>query len=215
MARLYADLPQRVMGLRCSQHRSFKMTQVLSHYKKHFRAKAKKEDLLNRMVLLEAEITETQKEFIRHWMVRRSEKFDEALKEAECSVCMEYFTRNHFPWNPITASCNHKLTTCCNSCIKQSVEGQIEDQPFDQISCPECPGRLTRDMVAKFSSPEAFERYILKQSEWNITLLTRIPGTPRKALSRLSRKWKAMSSVLRQIASQVSFMEAATINPSW
>lgn len=78
-------------------------------------------------------------------------------RNSECSVCMESFARDNFPSQNVTASCNHEVTVC-TTCTRRSVEVQMEDQPYNQVSCPECPERLAEDGVGKFSDPENFAR---------------------------------------------------------
>jgi hypothetical protein len=79
MAQRYADLPKRIMGLRCSQHRAIKMIQVLDHYNKQCVRAAKKAQMLKLMVLLEEEITDAEKKVIGDWMLSESRDFKEAL----------------------------------------------------------------------------------------------------------------------------------------
>ena len=162
MLRSYEEPPRKVFCFIYSQLRVIRMTEVLSHYKKHFRPKAKKEDLLKKIDSLMAEVPRSEAQLIADWLTSGSGRFEEALKNGECSVCMEYFPKSnsyaYFPERPITTSCNHKVMVC-KSCIKQSIDLQIDDQHYDQVSCPECPEKLKIDIVAKFSSPAAFERY--------------------------------------------------------
>jgi len=77
------------------------------------------------------------------------------LHRRHCRVCLELFFRDNVLL--ITPSCNHEVAVC-DSCITQSVESQIDEQPHDQISCPECHERLTQEVVARFASAEAFQR---------------------------------------------------------
>ena len=76
----------------------------------------------------------------------------------ECTVCMEEFDADRFPQENITSACEHE-PTICNSCLTQSVDSQIQDKPWDQISCPECLKLLSFDGVKKMASAASFERY--------------------------------------------------------
>jgi hypothetical protein len=76
----------------------------------------------------------------------------------ECAVWMESLGLDSFPKHKTTPLCNHSPITC-SSCLRQSIESEISDRPWDQIQCPDCPELLPFDSVKAIVSPEAFERY--------------------------------------------------------
>ncbi|TEY81986.1 hypothetical protein BOTCAL_0030g00470 [Botryotinia calthae] len=75
----------------------------------------------------------------------------------ECSICAEELALANFP-NRITDGCAHD-SSCCLTCISQSIGVQIETIQWDQISCPECPQLLSFDDVKTFASEGDFDRY--------------------------------------------------------
>ncbi|ATZ53317.1 hypothetical protein BCIN_09g01870 [Botrytis cinerea B05.10] len=75
----------------------------------------------------------------------------------ECSICAEERAFADFP-DRITAGCLHD-SSCCNTCLSQSIGAQIESIQWDQISCPECPELLSFDNVKSFASEADFARY--------------------------------------------------------
>lgn len=75
----------------------------------------------------------------------------------ECSICAEELALVNFP-NRITTGCAHD-SSCCLTCLSQSIGVQIETIQWDQISCPECPELLSFENVKTFASEGDFDRY--------------------------------------------------------
>ncbi|TGO23807.1 hypothetical protein BPAE_0121g00240 [Botrytis paeoniae] len=75
----------------------------------------------------------------------------------ECSICAEELAVAAFP-NRITAGCAHD-SSCCLTCLSQSIGVQVESIEWDQITCPECPELLAFDNVKSFASEADFARY--------------------------------------------------------
>ncbi|KAK6599507.1 hypothetical protein H4I95_08382 [Botrytis cinerea] len=75
----------------------------------------------------------------------------------ECSICAEELALANFP-NRITTGCVHD-SSCCLTCLSQSIGAQIETVQWDQISCPECPELLSFENVKTFASEGDFDRY--------------------------------------------------------
>jgi IBR domain, a half RING-finger domain len=67
-AKCYPGFPKRIFGLKCSQHRVFKMRDVLGYYRKKFGQRASKERLLKLLVNLEGEVNDAEKADIQHWL---------------------------------------------------------------------------------------------------------------------------------------------------
>jgi hypothetical protein len=89
------------------------------------------------------------------------------LPAIDCAVSIESLEPDSFLQHPITPSCDHKPTTC-SSCLTQSIESQISDKPWDQISCPECLELVLFDSVKEIVSQEAFERYVKFAQKFSI-----------------------------------------------
>jgi len=186
-AELYQDLPKRIFGLRCSQHRVFKIRDVLSHYKKRFRRRATKDRLLRLLANLEGEVSNAEQEAIHEWLSVESSEYpllvrllytaqseeekqavdgfseDESVDEDvnpqfDCCVCMNSSYIEDFPEQKITELCNHSPTVC-RRCLIQSIDSQIPDVSWDQVRCPECPEPLPYTVVKIWASQEVFERY--------------------------------------------------------
>ena len=81
-----------------------------------------------------------------------------SLPVIECSVCMDELPSAEFRREKTTPSCIHPPTTCRN-CLKKSIDAQIQETAWDQLSCPVCPERLSFEVVQEFASEEAFQRY--------------------------------------------------------
>jgi hypothetical protein len=186
-ANLYQDLPKTIFGLKCSQHRAFKMRSLLRHFKKRFRLRATKRQLLGLLVILEGEVSNAEQAAIHKWLSIESSKYpllmrllhaaeieaeqkaghhvlkDELVDEdpnqqADCCVCMNSWNIEDFPEQKITELCNHSPTVC-RGCLIQSIDSQIPDVSWDQVRCPECPEPLPYNVVKIWASQEVFERY--------------------------------------------------------
>jgi hypothetical protein len=77
--------------------------------------------------------------------------------EQECKICLVTLPSDAFPRQQITASCRHPSFTCLE-CLKQSLDIQIQDQPWDHISCPECPATINYHRVKEFASSKSFKQ---------------------------------------------------------
>jgi hypothetical protein len=177
----YEEFPKRIFRLKCSQHRAFKMRDVLSYYNKRFGQKATKERLLKLLVKLEGEVNDAEHSAIHQCLSSESttnhvrkllnvargvaaEQGDgnklppPPAPQVDCCVCMESLNAENFPEQKITALCSHEPTVC-RTCLTQSLDSQIPDVAWDQVRCPECPETLPYDVVKDWASPEAFERY--------------------------------------------------------
>jgi hypothetical protein len=92
-------------------------------------------------------------------LVKRPKKVPKKKKKTinrECIACMEAFTIDSLPAIHLTPDCVHEPDTC-SSCLTQSLDIQIRDQPWDQITCPSCPQRLPYEIVKLLASPAAFQ----------------------------------------------------------
>ena len=178
-AKRYPDFPKRIFGLKCTQHRVFKMRDVLGYYSKRFGQRATKERLLKLLVNLEDEVEAAEDNVIRQWLSVESSTSRNLANllnatrgiqsgfpthppppqpQIDCSVCMESLDATAFPQTKITELCNHNPTVC-RSCLSQSLDSQIPDVAWDQVRCPECPETLPYGRVKVWASAEAFERY--------------------------------------------------------
>jgi DNA-directed RNA polymerase subunit RPC12/RpoP len=72
-----------------------------------------------------------------------------STQPTECSVCMESLLSSQFPQERLTSSCDHEMTVC-STCVTQSIDQQIIDQPYEHISCPECSNRLQFEAIKHF-----------------------------------------------------------------
>lgn len=179
----YRNLPNRIFGLKCTQHRSFKIHHVLRRYQKPFRQRATKPALLSILADIEGEVGSEEEVKIHRWFTDENsspERLDalldapshdegsrvegsEILPSApspttlECCVCMESLELEHFPSTKLTDTCNHEHTVC-RVCITESIDNQIPDVAWDQLRCAECPETLPYEVVKSWASPEAFER---------------------------------------------------------
>jgi hypothetical protein len=180
-AKRYEEFPKRIFGLKCSQHRAFKMRDVLGYYSKRVGKSTKKESLLKLLVKLEGEVNDAEQAAIHQWLVVKSTTNKQLIKllntakgvaadpdeggewlqapppQFECSVCMESLDAENFPQQKITVLCNHEPTVC-QACLTQSLDSQIPDVAWDQVRCPECSETLPYDVVKDWASPETFER---------------------------------------------------------
>lgn len=173
-AKRYAAHPKSIFGLKCSQHRAFKMTIVLKYYQKSCGAKAPKQRMLTFMAALEKEVTSEESDIISEWLQgmrpaplleeRLEERLndcrgiDDGSKKQECSVCLESFRSREFPKQKLSVACQHE-STVCGGCVTQSLDTQIPDVSWDNVTCPECPEALGYDAIQKWASADAFEKY--------------------------------------------------------
>ncbi|KAE8453578.1 hypothetical protein EG329_010439 [Mollisiaceae sp. DMI_Dod_QoI] len=176
----YPGFPKRIFGLKCSQHRAFKMQDILKYYQKRVGARASKERLLNLLVALEEQVSKEEAEGIQEWLESDSgsaaslrfiladardvkvepkrEPSPEVPSLRECCVCAEDLPESSFPEQKITSTSNHEPTTC-RTCLSTTLATQIPDVAWDQVKCPECPEALPYDVVKTWASADAFEIY--------------------------------------------------------
>lgn len=166
----FPGLPKQIFGIKCVQHRVYKMSTVLKYYKKQFHPRATKYQLLRLFVKLEAEITDAEGAAIRQWLPEYS-TYDRVehlmsqlnnvrgiLPKLDCCVCMDSLDAELFPQQKITPLCNHEPTVC-RSCLTKTIDTQVPEVAWDQVQCPECSETLPYDVVKEWASLEAFERY--------------------------------------------------------
>jgi hypothetical protein len=75
----------------------------------------------------------------------------------ECQVCLEHKLLEEFPDRNPTESCSHSVA-CCKACLTQSITAAFEGRMWDDIRCPICNNQLEHGDVAKFATPDIFER---------------------------------------------------------
>jgi hypothetical protein len=151
-------LPDRIFGLSYWQHRVHQTIQFLTYNKAKFNRKARKAQLLNHLAALEKTFfTPEEQEGISAWFRagRRTAELepligakreDANFVKVECSVCMAVLPSYYFPREKLAANCDHEPSVCL-MCFAQSLEQQIEEKAWDQVACPECPERLTFNVV--------------------------------------------------------------------
>jgi hypothetical protein len=183
-SRRYDELPRRVFGLKCSQHRCFQMRPILRYYNKRAGQKTDKEKQIESLVSLEKNLPDPEAEAIRQWLAtnpghedytalyralnslrwnrgeagEREQILEDAPILKECEVCMDSWELENFPPQEITASCSHEVAVC-NDCLTRSVDTQIPEVEWDHIVCPQCDETLTYEAVKQWASLEAFRRY--------------------------------------------------------
>lgn len=74
-----------------------------------------------------------------------------------CTVCLSLLPRESFPPKKLTPACGHEQRTCIE-CLAGSLDFQIEQLPWDHVSCPECALALPYETVKNFAKPESFAR---------------------------------------------------------
>ncbi|TVY62711.1 E3 ubiquitin-protein ligase dbl4 [Lachnellula suecica] len=164
----YEGIPDIIMGNGRRRYQKKHISEILRRYGKRHAKGGRKSSLLHLLVDLEKTIPDEDKKIIARWMRQSlplpalSKFFDDALGEnkpviVDCTVCMESLELGDFPQQKLTSSCDHKSLTCA-SCLTQSIEAQIADTPWDQITCPQCPELVSFESVKSVVSAEAFER---------------------------------------------------------
>lgn len=78
----------------------------------------------------------------------------------ECQVCLEEKERSQFPIRHITDECKHEQTSCCTSCLSESITSAFGGNMWDDIRCPICNLQLCHRNVAEFATKEVFERQV-------------------------------------------------------
>ncbi|KAI0973837.1 hypothetical protein F4678DRAFT_471029 [Xylaria arbuscula] len=75
-----------------------------------------------------------------------------------CTSCFEAKSLQDFPRDKLTPNCSHHPTVCV-TCVGTFLETQSVNGLMDQLSCPECPERLTYDRIQDLAGADVFERY--------------------------------------------------------
>ena len=167
-AKRYAEHPKNIFGLKCSQHRNYKMLKVLRYYQRRCGARASKHTMLKYMRTLELQVTDEEFDIISKWLLgERPEKIlqerlndargiDDGSPKPECSVCLEAMRSRKFPKQKLSVACQHEPTVC-RSCVTLSIDSQIPDVAWDRVTCPECPEALDFQTVKQWASEESFK----------------------------------------------------------
>lgn len=77
----------------------------------------------------------------------------------QCMVCMEMRRESKFPDGKVTEYCYHPSLTCLR-CLEYSIASDHTTKMWDNISCPQCYGKLSYEEVKKFADPITFEQYV-------------------------------------------------------
>lgn len=78
----------------------------------------------------------------------------------KCKVCLQdKEAPADFPARPLSATCSsqHGGPKTCTQCVRQTVQAYLRFKPYNQISCPECPGILNYETVMEYASPDTRE----------------------------------------------------------
>ncbi|KAI1324223.1 hypothetical protein F5Y16DRAFT_402629 [Xylariaceae sp. FL0255] len=76
----------------------------------------------------------------------------------ECTACFEFKPRTEFQQETLTDRCKH-TATLCQECVTLSLTSQAANRAMDEITCPECPERLSFEEIQNFASPDIFAKY--------------------------------------------------------
>ncbi|EKD12230.1 ring finger protein [Drepanopeziza brunnea f. sp. 'multigermtubi' MB_m1] len=161
----YLSFPEKIFGLKCSQHRASKMRSIFRYYSEPPYGRVDKDCMLKYLVKLQNRLSAAEIGVIESYFGHKGSgklacgQLDIArglCPGVECCVCMELFHSDHLP--AVTSVCTHEPKVCPD-CIAQSIDAQIPQVAWDQIQCPVCPEPLPFDEVKKWASTEAFEQY--------------------------------------------------------
>ncbi|KAF7898725.1 hypothetical protein EAF00_005171 [Botryotinia globosa] len=91
--------------------------------------------------------------------VKHQETNDEISFAAvdECMACSDKLAPEKFPQTRITSTCAHD-PTICSQCLTGYVNCHILNKALDQISCPECPEKVSDAEIEQYASPEDLKR---------------------------------------------------------
>lgn len=79
--------------------------------------------------------------------------------ERTCDVCLEDHPGNDFAEIPITGTCDHDRNTCRTDLAKH-IRVQLENRPYNLLTCVSCPALLTAEDIKLWASPETFIRSV-------------------------------------------------------
>lgn len=85
-----------------------------------------------------------------------SQRIVQVSEAQECSVCLTELPGVAFPRHAVTPKCRHGSHTC-RECLKQCLQVQVGQKPWNRITCPECPAVLNFHRMKEFAPPEAFK----------------------------------------------------------
>lgn len=242
MAQPYAELPNTIFGLTSSQQRVLRIKELLSYYKVPFSKSATKVQLLRHLATLEDQFSDREQRYLSAWLrgggllsdlkatLRKAQALTKNITvvmessllarelivplsgEQECSVCLTTFTGDAFPRKRISTSCKHGSFTCL-ACLKQSLEIQVQENPWDHITCPECPAMIAYQGVKEFASPQAFERYLHLQS-LHLNNVDVTPGMSKRLPLHPSKQCQISPCALDQTAAPAKSTLQALDSPS-
>jgi hypothetical protein len=162
-------LPAVIFGLKHHEHRIMTLIEFLSSTKGLFHKRSRKATLLSHVAAQERTLfASDQREQISRWFrgTTGSTTIAEIIfpilgyryfERSECSVCMTLFPGYFFPQEELAPDCDHSSSVCIG-CLGQSLDREIEEKPWDQVACPECPARLDSDTVKLFATAASFLR---------------------------------------------------------
>lgn len=76
----------------------------------------------------------------------------------ECLVCTEAKALNHFPLFTLSTECQHEMHVCLD-CVRLSIEADLKNKHWQEISCPSCDSRLDARAIELYAGPETRAKY--------------------------------------------------------
>jgi hypothetical protein len=97
-----------------------------------------------------------------HQVINSAQPPNSSTTEFECGICTEPFASSELLAPPqVTATCDHDHDwRVCFPCLQQAIESVLEEGALQRLICPFCPERLSHDNIKKYSTNEAFARYV-------------------------------------------------------
>lgn len=150
---------QEVFGQACSAYRVPQIRTILSRAGINYMSRDTKHQLLSKLIEFELTADVYTTDAITSFVLNGNELPDFTNLLRECTVCMESFPQNNFSQRRITSNCQHAPDLCLQ-CLNTSITIQLDERPWNQLSCPLCPEILSFGDVQEFATKETFDRYV-------------------------------------------------------
>jgi hypothetical protein len=77
-----------------------------------------------------------------------------------CNICYNKQAPQNFRDNLPHPTCSFKRMRTCETCMENSINGQLKNRQWDKITCPIDDQPLSADVVRQYASVDVLPKYV-------------------------------------------------------
>ncbi|KAK4574503.1 hypothetical protein LTR86_001344 [Recurvomyces mirabilis] len=94
----------------------------------------------------------------KHGEVEEPPRKKRRMKRVECDICSNMVAVNQFPKIAHHDTIEHAGKVCCK-CWEQHLHSEVENKPWDHVSCPQCDNVLVEQEIRRLASSATTQVY--------------------------------------------------------